>query len=193
MFLMILPMIIVLLFLLPVVYALPATLTLPHGRRPGLKPLSINMAVDQLKNTGLDGMDLAQAARELVAQRMDYCRRNSLDPFNRAFDRGYGYCQQQAYALKTVLNLLGFDARVVHAFRNRFNDGGIYSHAWVRVSIDNQVHDLDSISYDNKTRAIAFTPLSRVRTYTPLFRLFAGLGCAAVNAHRFYITGRDQR
>ena len=180
------------LFLIPVVYALPATLTLSRGRRPGLKPMSISQAVGQLRSSGLNSMDLVRAARDLVAERMDYCRRNSFDPYGRAFDRGYGYCQQQAYAFKAVLNQLGFEAWVVHAFRNRFDDGEISSHAWVRVSVDHEIRDIDSISYDSETGRITFEPLSRVLYYTPLFRLFSGWGCAAVNAHRYYVTGRDQ-
>ena len=52
-------------------------------------------------------------------------------------------------------------------------------------------HDLDSIFYESETGSIAFEPLSRVLNYTPLFRLISCWICAAVNAHRTYVTGRD--
>ena len=54
------------------------------------------------------------SARELVANRMEYCRRNSFDSPARAFERGYGFCTQQAYALAELLRLLGVEAKVVH-------------------------------------------------------------------------------
>ena len=192
MLLMILFLSLVLLFLIPIVYALPAALILPRGRRPGLKPLHISQAVEQLQSSGLEGKELAHAARDLVSDRMDYCRRNSFDPYQRAFDRGYGYCQQQAYALVHLLNELDFDARVVHAFRNRLPDGKVACHAWVQFSIDDEFYSLDSIFYDCETGGITFRPISRVMHYTLPFRLIAGWGCVAVNAHRYYVTGRDK-
>jgi hypothetical protein len=121
-----------------------------------LQPMSISQSVELLRGSRLNGMDLVQAASDLVSGRMDYCRRNSFDPYQRALDRGYGYCQQQAYVLKTVLNQLGFEAWVVHSLRNCFDDREISSHAWVRVSIDHQIHDIDSISYDNESGRLTF-------------------------------------
>lgn len=172
-------------------YALPATLSLPSGPRPGLEPLTIPQAAQQLRATAKTGADLVEAARVLVAERMAYCRRNSFDPYVRAFERGYGYCQQQAHALADLLTRLGFEARVVHAFRNRFPNGKVGGHAWVRVVVDGEARYVDSIHYDPQAGAIDFTPLTQVREYTPLFRLLAGWGCIAVNAHRYYLTGRD--
>ena len=173
------------------VYALPATLSLPRGRRPGLAPLTIPQAAQQLKASGKSGWALVEAARALVAERMAYCRRNSFDIHWRAFERGYGYCQQQAYALADLLTRLGFEARVVGALRNRFPDGRVTGHAWVRVILDEQAHDIDSIAYNRQAGQIDFTPLTRVFAYTPVFRILAGWGSIAVNAQRYYKTGTD--
>jgi len=172
-------------------YALPATLSLPHGQRPGLKSLSLLQAAQELKETGKSGLALVEAARLLVAQRMQYCRRNSFDFYPKAFERGYGYCQQQAYALTDLLTRLGFEARVVGALRNRFPDGRITGHAWVQVFVDGKNHDIDSIAYDAAAGKIKFTPLSSVFEYTPAFRIFAGWGSSAVNARRYYRSGKD--
>lgn len=172
--------------------ALPATLSLPGGLRPGLKPLTLSQAASQLKSCGKNGMALVEEARLLVAQRMQYCRRNSFDIHSRAFERGYGYCQQQAYALADLLTRLGFKARVVGAIRNRFPEGKITGHAWVQVIVDGQTHDIDSIAYDANAGKIAFTPLSRVFTYTPAFRIFAAWGSSAVNGWRYYRSGKDK-
>lgn len=172
-------------------YALPATLSLPRGLRPGLKPLTLSQAAQELKETGKSGLALVEAARLLVAQRMQYCRRNSFDIHSRAFERGYGYCQQQAYALADLLTRLGFEAHVVGALRNRFPDGRITGHAWVQVLVDGKAYDIDSIAYDATSGKIVFTPLTRVFEYTPAFRIFAGWGSSAVNARRYYRSGKD--
>lgn len=175
----------------PPLYALPATLSLPRGRRPGLAPLTIPQAAQQLKASGKTGWELVEAARALVAERMAYCRRNSFDIHTRAFERGYGYCQQQAYALADLLTRLEFNAWVVGAMRNKFADGRLTGHAWVRVSLDGQVRDIDSIAYDRQAGRIDFTPVTNVFNYTPCFRILAGWGSSAVNAHRYYRTGKD--
>ena len=98
---------------------------------------------------------------------MQYSRRNSFDPAGRAFERGYGYCQQHSFALVGLLNLLGFEAEVVHAFKNRFKDGSVTAHAWVRVEVDNETRDIDSLFYDTETESLDFTPLSQVLDYSP--------------------------
>jgi len=98
-------------------YAVPATLSLPPGPRPGIKEITIQEAAQHLLASGKTGWDLVEAARSMVAERMKYSRRNSFDPAGRAFERGYGYCTQQAYALKHLLNQLGFEAWVVQAFQ----------------------------------------------------------------------------
>lgn len=172
-------------------YAIPASLSLKRGRRPGLRPLTLFMAANQLIDTGLEGIELVEAARSLVAKRMVYCRRNSFDTYTRAFDRGYGYCQQHAYALVYLLNELGFEAKVVHALRNRFADGTTAAHAWVQVLVNGQWRWIDSLFYDEEVLSITFNPLTKVRSYSPAFRLLADWGCLAANAHRYYLTGRD--
>jgi transglutaminase-like putative cysteine protease len=180
-----------LLLVAPVLYAIPATLSLPPGRRPGLRPLTLAQAAEQLRSGRKTGLELVEAARALVADRMQYCRRNSFDPAPLAFQRGYGYCQQQAYALAELLQRLGFDARVVHSFRNRFPDGTEGGHAWVAVRVIGEEVQVDTIHYDVEQHALDFTPLTSVKNYTPVFRVFAGWGCIPVNAYRYYRTGKD--
>jgi transglutaminase-like putative cysteine protease len=175
----------------PVLLALPATLSLPWGRRPGLQPLTLDQAAADLQAGGRQGWELVEAARFLVAQRMNYCRRNSFDPAPRAFARGYGYCQQQAYSLVGLLARLGIQAKVVHALRNHLPDGRITAHAWVRVEFQGQTRDIDSTHYNDEVALLDFEPLSPVHQFTPAFRLLAGWGSAAVNALRYYQSGKD--
>lgn len=173
-------------------YALPATLSLPRGIRPDLQSLTISQAAMNLRESVDSGMELVEAARSLVAERMAYSRRNSFDSYARAFERGYGYCSQQANALADLLSRLGFEAKVVQAFRNRFFDASVDSHAWVQVVVDNEVHDIDSIFYDADTAEITFTALSEVGEVPAVLRVLETWGAPAVNAHRYYLTGKDQ-
>jgi transglutaminase-like putative cysteine protease len=173
-------------------YALPATLTLPRGPRPGIGDLTLAEAARHLEDSGKSGADLVEAARALVAERMAYCRRNSFDSPARAFERGYGYCTQQAYALTELLQRLGFEARVVHALRNRFPDGAEGGHAWVRVRMGGEELDIDSLFYDDLRGELTFAPLSKVVDHSRLFRAVTKWGEAALNAHRYYRTGKDE-
>ena len=172
-------------------YALPATYSLGWGTRPGLEPLTIKQAAQRLHQTGKVGWALVEAGRALVAERMQYSRRNAFDSSGRAFERGYGYCTQQAYALANLLTQLGFEARVVHAFQNRFPDGSLGSHAWVSVTMGQETRYIDSLFYDAHAGENTFTPLSEVLEISPYFKLLNWWGGTAVNAHRYYLTGQD--
>jgi hypothetical protein len=178
-------------FIGPALYALPAVLSLPKGRRPGIEPLTLGEAAKLLEATGESGETLVEAARTLVSQRMQYCRRNSFDTPARAFQRGYGYCVQQAYALAELLRRLGFEAKVVHALQNRFPDGEVGGHAWVRVRLGGKEQDIDSMFYNAETGKLTFSSLSTVLNHTLPFKLLTVGGEAAVNAHRYYRTGKD--
>ena len=172
-------------------YALPAMITLPKGIRPALKPFTLPQAAQRLLDTGKSGWDLVEAARALVAERMQYCRRNSFDRDEMAFKRGYGFYTQQAYALVNLLTRLGFEAKAVHAYRNVFPDGQIGGHTWVRVSQNGEVKYVDSIFYDAESREITFKPITKVNNHTTLFKYLTKSGEAALNAHRYYCTGKD--
>ena len=172
-------------------YGLPATLTLPRGQRPGVERLTLAQAAQQLREGGRTGWELVEAARALVGQRMQYSRRNSYDGAARAFERGYGYCMQHAYALQRLLAQLGLEARVVQAFKNEFADGVVTSHAWVNVTIEGETRPIDPLFWDERAGQPAFTPLSRVTGISPLFKAFTWWGAPAINAHRYYRTGKD--
>lgn len=172
-------------------YAVPATLSLPPGPRPGIEALTIEQAAQDLIETDKTDWELVEAARTLVAERMLYSRRNSFDSAGRAFERGYGYCTQHAYALTSLLTKLGFEAKVVQAFRNRFPDGEVTAHAWVSVKVNDESRYIDSLFYDEQARTLDFTPVSEVLDISPAFKMVAFWGGTAVNAHRYYVSGKD--
>jgi hypothetical protein len=178
-------------FLIYTIYALPATFSLPGGIRPGLESKTIEEAISDLGQKGLSDMMLIEEARKLVGERMTYCRRNSYNSYKKAFKRGYGFCQQQAFALAHILQKLGFNAIPVQAMRTQFPDGGIGGHSWVMVMLDHKEIYIDPIFYDPFHHTITFTPLSEVTGFSTAFRILSGWGAATINAHRYYTTGSD--
>lgn len=172
------------------ILAVPATLSLPPGIRPGLEKLTVAEAAKKLKETGYQGWDLVKEATLLVHERIQYSRRNSFDNYERAFERGYGYCQQTAYALKSLLRELGFRTRVVQSFHNRFPNGAVGSHAWVEVTFNGQSKYFDGV-FTGEDGNPTFTILGKVYPYTWWFRILAGWGSIPVNAIRYYISGKD--
>lgn len=186
---------------LATLYALPAVLSLPSGPRSGLGPMTIEEAVAVLRASDKSGWALIEAARALVGQRMRYGRRNNWEHYRKAFARGMGFCQQRAFALRDILQQLGFQARVVQALRNRFPDGKVSGHAWVQVyyveedpalSGEAAWIDIDPEWYDPITRRLTTQPLTRVTRLGGLFRIFSGWGSGVVNAHVYYREGERE-
>jgi hypothetical protein len=166
-------------------------ISLPGGIRPGLEEQTIREAVKALEKKDLEGLDLIEEARVLVGQRMAYCRRNSYEPYEEAFRRGYGFCQQQAFALSAILEGLDFEALPVQSMQTMFPDGNIGGHSWVRVKINEDYLFIDPIFYNSEKHEITFTPLSEVTEFSVFFRILSGWGSATINAHRYYTSGSD--
>lgn len=173
-------------------FALSATFSLPSGPRPGLEDLTLEEAAVRLRQSGAEGWALVEEARLLVGDRMAYSRRNSFDSYRTAFRRGYGYCEQSAFALAQLLQQVGFDARPVHSEHNRFPDRDAPTgHAWVRVFYEGETRELDPEHQDPATGEFLFEPRDQAREYTTPFRVLARWGCAIANAYRYYRTGSD--
>jgi len=99
---------------------------------------TIDDAVEACRRTHLQGWDLVAYAQNLAAQKFTYSRLNTWDTPSRAFERGMGYCEQQALALKKIYDKLGIETRPVIAIRCKFpakvvdgmpSPGGIGGHA----------------------------------------------------------------
>jgi len=178
-------------FIIYTLYAIPAMISLPGGIRAGLEEQTIEEAVKALEKKDLEGLDLIEEARSLVGKRMSYCRRNSYESYEKAFKRGYGFCQQQAFALSAILEELNFEAIPVQSMRTMFPDGNIGGHSWVQVKINEEYLFIDPIFYDADKHEITFAPLSEVTEFSAFFRILSGWGSATINAHRYYTTGSD--
>ncbi len=157
------------------------------------KHMTIADAVQACRETGLSGWALVAYAQHLVSGRMRYSYFNSFDMPETAFEKGGGYCWQQAGALNRILKGLGFESCLVHAFRSRFpdvvRDGvtihvGISGHVWCRVRIGGEEKDVCPGSPDNEPGKLHFTPLGRVYNFRGPIVLLSYLGSAGVNRRR---------
>jgi hypothetical protein len=114
---------------------LPALRRLPDKRQRALNGIiTIDDAEAHLRRTGKSGWELVAEAQKLTNGKMAYSQRNGWDTNCRAFERGMGYCLQQAMALLTILSGLGIEARPVHASRCKFPAGQIHE-SWEEEQI----------------------------------------------------------
>jgi hypothetical protein len=156
-----------------VLLTLPGLRLLPKERRVSLGGITtIDDAVATCQRTGLSGWPLVAYAQQLAARKFTYSRRNPWDSPARAFERGLGYCQQQALALKRIYAGLGLEAQPVYAFRCWFPpaviDGmiepqRISPHTWLRVRIGDEVRDVCCGSTTNTPGIVHFEVLSEVK------------------------------
>jgi hypothetical protein len=174
------------------IISLAAMSSLPAGPRTGLESKTIEEAVTALRTRELEGWELVREATNLVDDRMLYCRRNNLQHHRRAFSRGLGFCQQQAFALSYILQKLGFDARPVQAVRCKFQDNTKGGHSWVEVSYAGEKRYVDPLLQDRETGKLTFEPITRITGFSFPFRLFSSWGSAAVNAVVYFKTGSDE-
>ena len=99
---------------------LPLLRRLPKQSRVSLDGITtIDDAVEACRRTHLQGWELVASAQKLAARKFAYSRLNTWDTPSRAFERGMGYCEQQALALKKIYDRLGIinKARVYFALQ----------------------------------------------------------------------------
>jgi hypothetical protein len=150
---------------------------------------TIKEAVRTSQTTNLKGWLLIEYVQNLAARKFSYSRCNPWDSPARAFQRGMGYCQQQALALQDIYHRLGINSRVVHAlckFPASDVDGFLQpehsiSHSWLKVHINNQELDVCPGSINNRPGIINFEILSPVRTLHTFLQPSTHLGSVIIN------------
>jgi len=156
-------------------------------------------AVAACRRTKLEGWDLVAYAQQLVARKFTYSRLNTWDTPSRAFERGMGYCEQQALALKKIYDRLGIAARPVFSLRCKFpakvvdgvpRPGGVSGHAWLRVRIADKELDVCPGSVSNRPGVTHFEILWKARTWYPWLRPFTHLGSSIENIRRDMVARR---
>ncbi len=155
--------------------------------------MTISEAIVKCRATCLTGWQLVEYAQRLVACTMEYSWFNSFDMPGKAFEKGQGYCWQQAGALNLILQDLGFDSRLVHAIRNNFpkiiRDGVmlpalVSGHVWCRVRVDGQEKDVCPGNQTNRPGVLHFKPMTKVKNFSGPIVGFSYLGSAVINHHR---------
>lgn len=155
--------------------------------------MTIQQAIEQCRTSGLTGWDLVEYAQKLVAGNMKYSYFNSFDMPETAFEKGMGYCWQQAGALNRILKGLGFASRLVYATSCRFPDTvregvtvhiGVSGHVWCRVNLGGGEKDCCPGRPENRPGRLHFEPLTAVREYKGLIKPFSYFGSAAINRKR---------
>ena len=154
---------------------------------------TLEEAISFVKASGGTELERAELALSIAARKFRYSRRNPWDGPARCFERGYGYCVQQARALEALYEGLGIECRLVQAFKVRYGrmeihgktvQGGVSGHMWLRARIDGMEYDVCPGDPSNRPGRLAFLPLSKVRSvplaFLPILHLFS----AAENARR---------
>lgn len=167
---------------------------LPRPGRVALNGVTtIEEAAEACRQTGLGGWELVAYAQELAARKFTYSRLNTWESPSRAFERGRGFCQQQALALLQIYDRLGLAARPVYAFRCRFGSkevdgipwpGGISGHVWLRVKVGGEERDVCPGATTNRPGRVNFEVLSAVRPLWPWLKPWWHLFSAIENIRR---------
>ena len=173
---------------------LPGMLRLPKARQTTMDGVTtVQDAIADCQRTGLQGWELVAYAQHLAARKFSYSRRNAWDTPARAFARGMGYCQQQALALKLILDGLGIDAQPVYSTRAFFPPKVVHGiwepeivsgHTWLRVRIGSEVKDVCPGNVANHPGKVHFIVFSRVQPLTPAFAVVSHLASTIVNVLR---------
>ena len=173
---------------------LPLLRRLPKQGRVSMDGIiTIDDAVDACRETQLQGWDLVAFAQNLAAKKFTYSRLNTWDTPSRAFERGIGYCEQQALALKKIYDNLGIVTRPVFCMRCKFPakvvdgvywPGGISGHAWLRVRVGDEERDVCPGSVNNTPGVTNFEVHSSVLNWYPWLRPFTHVGSSIENIRR---------
>ncbi len=155
--------------------------------------ITIEDAVETCRNSGFEGWELAAYAQNLTAKKFSYSRKNPWDTPSEAFERGQGYCQQQALALKEIYDRLDIESKLVYAARCRFEarmidgqlaENRITGHAWLRVKIGGEELDVCPGDINNTPGTSNFTVLSEVKTLTVVMQPITHIISVVINSFR---------
>jgi F420H(2)-dependent quinone reductase len=182
---------------------IPLLRRLPKQSRVSMDGITtIDDAVEACRQTHLQRWELVAYAQNLAAKKFTYSRLNTWDTPSRAFERGMGYCEQQALALKKIYDKLGIETRPVFCMRCKFPakvvdgvdwPGGISGHAWLRVRIGDEERDVCPGSVNNRPGVTQFEVHSRVLTWYPWLRPFTHVGSSIENIRRDMMAQRTSR
>lgn len=144
----------------------------PSQKRGGAR--TIDDVAAPLRNTGLQGADLVNAAIAAVAD--EYTHYSSWHIWElpqSSLARGRGWSHQYNTVLLEVLRRLGFEARLVHAARMRRADRPWFhsGHTWVKVQVDGRWRDACASRASNRIDELPALPSSEELPFHNVTRL----------------------
>jgi transglutaminase-like putative cysteine protease len=165
--------------------SIPLLRRLPKPDRRSMDGITtIEDAVAACRRTKLEGWEQVSYAQHLVTRKFTYSRLNTWDTSSRAFERGMGYCEQQALALKKIYDRLGIASRPVFSLCCKFPakvvdgvlwPGGVSGHAWLRVRIADRELDVCPGSVSNRPGVTHFEILWKARTWDRPLKISGGI------------------
>lgn len=155
-------------------------------------PETIQEVAEYCLQKGYKGWELAEEAQRIVSERFRYSRRNPWDSPEKAFQKGLGYCLQQARALSKVYDYLDIENSLVMAYCSFPGKWvhGLYEppaegrHTWLRVTIQGETRDVCPGNPLNYPGRLHFEILSEVKPLHSFFIPFAHLGSVVLNSSR---------
>lgn len=149
-------------YLSPLVFV--AAEPVPDGGLPDL-----DAVVDACQTSGLEGWDLVEHARSLVAaQFVAYSALTPWETAAQAFARRAGYSAQYNGALVQVLRRLGMQADLVFAARivdGRDRPWWRTAHVWAQVRLDGRLREV-CVAYPGDDGSVDFTPATTVQPFS---------------------------
>ncbi len=150
-------------------------------------------ALHTCRTSGMKNWELVAFAQKLVFQNMKYSVTNSFDKPKEALEHGQGYCWHRSSVLNMLLLDLGFNSRLVHAYKNVFTESEIMGvtindfvsgHVWCRVMLDGVEKDVCPGNMNNTPGVLHFKPIGKVHNWNKCIEFFTYYGSALVNRHR---------
>ncbi len=164
--------------------------------------LTVADAIEHCRTTRLRGWDLVAYAQRLTARKFTYSRLNTWESPAHAFERGRGYCEQQALALQQIYDGLGIESWPVFALRCWFpastvdgmpRESGVTGHAWLRVRVGDEVREVCPHSPENTPGVKEFVVISPVHRLRPWLRPFTRFGSSLENIRRDMVAVRQMK
>lgn len=158
-----------------------------------VKDMNIMDAVDQCKQSGLDGVELIEFTQKLIYSNMKYSYSNSFDLPSKAFKKGYGYCWHQASVLNLILKKLRLESKLVYSTKNIIPEKlykgvivkeHISGHVWCRVHYNGIEKDVCPGNINNRFGEVHFKPVSKIKNWNVFVCFFSYWGSAIVNFKR---------
>jgi hypothetical protein len=172
---------------------IPGLILLPPGQTTIIGGITtLDDAVAACRTSGLEGWELVEYAQKITAHKYTYSRRNSWESPGKSFSRGWGFCVQQALALKAIYDELGIVSEIVHGrgdfpaalIHGVLEPGGNFNHSWLEVTVQGESLYVCPGSVHNSPGKLHFRITGKVKNYTPILHYLSYPGFIIVNAAR---------